>query len=254
MGKYEMSKQYKKDYLTTVIVRIDFLNSLESINKGIPKKLNDLIKNYFKILEPKKLIGKQLQFSKEEFKHSDKEVIEWKYFDKNRVKQFVLNPDFALIEYKKHEPYDNLKKTFLDISRSLFKLKDKLQIKRFGLRYINNVELQEKDLTNWQEYINNDLLHVLDFYENKKVLSRAISHLEFNFDDLYLRFQSGMRNPDYPAPISRKIFVLDYDCYSEMLIDDFMDLENKLEKSHDLIIQMFKSSITKRLEKILNEK
>ena len=102
--------------------------------------------------------------------------------------------------------------------------------------------------------INNNLLSVLDFYENKNILSRALNHIEFNFEDLYLRFQSGMRNPDYPAPISRKVFVLDYDCYSSVLIDDLGDLENKLVKSHELISQMFNKSVTENLKGILNGK
>ncbi len=248
-----MSKQYKKDFLTFVIVKIDFLNSLESTEKGIPRELNGLISKYFKIFEPQKLIGQQFLFSSKDFKHSEKkEIIEWKYFDKNRLKQFVLNPEFALIEYKEHEPFENLKETFLDIIKQLFKVEEKLQIKRFGLRYINNIELQENDLTNWKEYINNNLLSIFNFYESDSILSRAISHIEFNFEDLYLRFQSGMRNPDYPASISRKVFVLDYDCYSTALIDDLGDLENKLDKSHELILQMFKESVTEKLKGILN--
>ncbi len=250
-----MSKQYKENFLTLVIVKVDFLNILKSIKKGIPKELNDLIVKYFEILEPQKIIDRQFQFSQKDFIHSgEKEIIEWKYFDKNRLKQFVLNPEFALIEYKKHEPFENLRETFLDIIKQLFKVEVKLQISRFGLRYINNIELPENDLTNWGKYINNNLLSVLNFYKNKDILSRALNHIEFNFGDLYLRFQSGMRNPDYPATISRKVFVLDYDCYSRMLIDNLIDLENKLDKSHELISQMFDKSVKENLKGILNGK
>ena len=249
-----MNEQYKKDFLTQVIVRIDFLISLERIGKSIPKDLNEVIKKYFKISEPQRIISQQIQSSQKGIKQSSKELIEWKYFDKNREKQFVLNTNFALIDYKIHEPFVNLKEVFINILRHLFKIEDSLQVRRFGLRYINNIELQENDLTNWQKYINNNLLSVLNFYENKNILSRIINHLEFNFEDLYLKFQSGMRNPDYPAPIRRKMFVLDYDCYSEVLIDDLGDLENKLDKSHDLILQMFEKSITKELRGMLNDK
>jgi hypothetical protein len=57
MERGQMGKQYKKDFLMEVIVKVDFLISLKSIEKKIPKNLNDVISNYFKISEPQKIIG-----------------------------------------------------------------------------------------------------------------------------------------------------------------------------------------------------
>ena len=67
-----------------------------------------------------------------------------------------------------------------------------------------------------------------------------------------MKVQSGFFNPDYPAPIKRNHFVLDFDAYI-----DFPHLINNTEayfkKLHGTIESKFEELITEKLrEEVLN--
>jgi len=252
-----MSEQYKKDYLSQVIIRVDFSNNIDSIKNNINEELNKLILKYFQVPEPRKLLGQSFQFqvsNKKEVKSDFDESMEWKYFNRNRTKYLLLNLNSMLIDYKVHEDHKLVIKEFFEILKKLFDLYSDIQVRRFGLRYINNIDLDIKEIKELSKYINKDLLSIFNFYENKELISRVINHIEFNFDNLKLRFQSGMRNPDYPAIIRRNIFVLDYDCYYEGLLSNVNEIEQKAIETHGKIKEFFSKSITKQLKDKMNEK
>jgi hypothetical protein len=248
-----MVKQYKNDYLSQVIIKVDFAMDLVSIQKDLNSDLIKVILNYFQVPEPRKMIGRKFQISNQKIESSKEESMEWRYFNRDHTKLLTLNPMFMVIDYKKHVEFDNVKKEFIDILKSLFDSELNIQISRFGLRYINNIELNENDPTNWTKYINKNLLSIFNFYEDSQALSRILNHIEFNFDDLKLRFQSGVRNSDYPATIKRKVFVLDLDCYYNGLLNDVYAVEDKASRAHDKIYEIFDKSITEKLKKMMNE-
>lgn len=43
---------------------------------------------------------------------------------------------------------------------------------------------------------------------------RGCFTVEYNFGEIYLKCQFGIANPDYPALIKRRQFILDIDAYS----------------------------------------
>jgi uncharacterized protein (TIGR04255 family) len=61
-----------------------------------------------------------------------------------------------------------------------------------------------------------------------------------------------MHNPDFPSSIRRKIFILDYDA-SRVDIQTFDEIEDNIERFHTKIKELFKSSIKKPLEEIMND-
>jgi len=60
-----------------------------------------------------------------------------------------------------------------------------------------------------------------------------------------------MHNPDYPARIRKKIFILDYDAYTTSLLTR-EEIRQSLPIFHDQIEQLFEKSITGRLREIMN--
>ena len=138
LGWLKMSKQYKEDFLALVIIKVDFLNSLESTKRGIPKNLNDLIIKYFKILEPQKLIGREFQLSKNNFKTSEKkEVIEDEIVVEEEEEGFnyvlagtVKNGD-TLIVAVKHIP-----------SEEVFFMKEGEYLKEYKLNIISGNKIE----------------------------------------------------------------------------------------------------------------
>jgi len=60
-----------------------------------------------------------------------------------------------------------------------------------------------------------------------------------------------MHNPEYPAPIRRRIFVLDFDAFSQGLLEQ-NEIESRLGRFHSLIQQVFERSILDGLRQQLN--
>ncbi|MFZ0034865.1 MAG: hypothetical protein WAK60_07750 [Sedimentisphaerales bacterium] len=59
-----------------------------------------------------------------------------------------------------------------------------------------------------------------------------------------------MFNPDYPAPIKKKIYTLDYDMYVTKLLGK-TDIEQTLNRFHEKVNRSFEEVITDELRKIM---
>jgi uncharacterized protein (TIGR04255 family) len=119
------------------------------------------------------------------------------------------------------------------------------------MRYINKFDFPDTDPFDFSNLINPHLYDSLAFYSDKKVIARSFNNLEFNFQDFNLRFQFGMPNPDYPAPIKKKHFVLDFDAYFQGLQTP-QDVQSNLDKYHTKIQELFEASITDKMREVLN--
>ena len=126
-------------------------------------------------------------------------------------------------------------------------------VKRFGLRFINQIELDKPNPFSWEEYINQDLLAAFNIAEDKTKISRIFSNIIQNYDgDMLLNFQYGMHNPDYPSRIKKKIFILDFDAFIQGVMEkDFVQAE--FDSAHSRIETLFEMSITPRLRELMEE-
>jgi len=59
-----------------------------------------------------------------------------------------------------------------------------------------------------------------------------------------------MHNPDFPAPIKKKIFILDYDAYYDGFVER-TEVETRLTLFHDKIQDLFEWSIQPKLREIM---
>jgi len=117
------------------------------------------------------------------------------------------------VDYLKYESFNKLKGDLFQYSiqwRNFFPISE---IERLGLRYVNNINLDEINPLNWKKYINSNLTSSLKFVKDRNLISRAFHNLELKYEDMNIRFQYGLHNPDYPSIIKEKEFILDYDAY-----------------------------------------
>ena len=196
------------------------------------------------------MIGKEFLIGPNATKERPIETKEWHYYGKNREKHLTVTPDAMYIEYKKYELYEMLCDDFLSVSNALYDSYPKLQVKRLGLRYIDNIDIPEGNPIEWGKYLKSELSSIFDIANNKETISRAFHVLEFNFGEDLLRFQFGMFNPDYPAPIKKKIYTLDFDMYVTKLLDK-KDMEQTLNRFHEQTNRFFEEVITDELRKIM---
>lgn len=243
--------KYKKNFLSEVVVRIDFLNPINKIDKELPKKVKNKILKYFEVLEPQPINVKQIDFQNEKFDDTGDAYTEWKFFSLNRDKQLTLINSSIFISYKSFSNFSFLSKEFNDISKTIFIAFPEIQIKRQGLRYINRISFSKGDPFDWSDYINDGLLSTLNFVTETRQLTRIFHIIEYNLGSHILRFQFGIHNSDYPAPIRQKEFILDYDAFSTGI--DKESMSNNLDLLHTTIQERFEDSILDGLRRVMNE-
>jgi len=124
-------------------------------------------------------------------------------------------------------------------------------IKRLGLRYVNEIKIKKGHPFEWKDLINPSLTANIDkFLDNKSELSRAMSQLIINKGYYNITFSYGMFNSEYPSKISRKEFILDYDCYT-FEIENNNEINKELDIFNNEINKLFEKSINDGLRKIL---
>jgi uncharacterized protein (TIGR04255 family) len=244
---------YKRNFLTSVIARMDFPSQVPEIARVFPKPLLEIILPEFPIQEPQVTIEHSLQIADLQVKHRQiNQGMKWNFYGKDREKTLTITPNALLVSWTKYKSYADLKSQFLAVALRFLEHFENVQVSRFGIRAINEISLSEPLPLDWSKYLNPHLLHLFSFTNEPDVLSRVFHNMEFNFGEFSLRFQFGMHNPDYPARIIRKIFVLDLDAYHQGILDrgDITDLCDKLHKSMQ---KYFELSITDGLRGIMNE-
>ena len=164
----------------------------------------------------------------------------------------VLTSESFSITQKKYESFEKLESEFIAIIEKCYECFPELQINKLGLRYINEIALLEQtDPFDWHNYLNDDLLAQFKVAEDINKIARCWNNIILNFDDFILNFRYGMHNPDFPTPIRKKIFVLDYDAQVTIL-QDISDIKQNLGVFHDKIVNLFESHIKEDLRTIMH--
>lgn len=254
---------YKRNYLTQVIARLDFSTAHSLLQGGPAKSVVKALKPHFPLIEQKKQFQLlQVQVSKpdsskmpkemvKDNKQSRTEVYQWFFHNKERTKSFHIATDCCYIEFKKYSRFGELRQDFLEIVQALFDSLPSLQASRFGLRYIDTIVMQEDNPTDWSKYLKPHLLGIFKNATDPATITRALSLLDFDYGDMQMRFQYGMSNPDFPAPIRQKQFTLDYDAYCTGLLD-YAEIEKYLDRFHEKIKASFEEVITDGLRAKMN--
>ena len=241
-----MNKCYKKSFLTKVVARIDFTSKIDVPTKGLSKESSEKILKKFPIQEPKEVITRQVQISNAGMKETSDTQSHLIYHGKKRDKSLYISPDFAYLEIIKYSTFDLLKEDFNLMLDVLAKETD-YSIKRFGLRYINQIDLDEHNPFEWADYINNDLLSAFNIVTDQNRISRIFSNIVQNYDnDMLINFQYGMHNPDYPSIIKKKLYILDFDASIDGVMENEF-VQNELDIAHTQIESLFEKSIKQKL-------
>ena len=253
---FEMQEEYKKNYIDKVILRIDFPSEPLEIEDKIPKDLLVEILKLFPIPEEREVHEKgykiHIENDKLDVSTSDK-IKEWYHYSKDKKKLVCVSKKYVFFVYKEwnDKSFIELKNIFDKIISILFRISN-IQVTRLGLRYINNIEFTDSisGPTEWDGYLNPNIISIFKMADTESKISRAFQNLELILPDMMIRFQYGMHNPDYPAPVKRKLFILDYDGYCESLQGE-KELKDNLTKINAKLSALFKRSIGTKLEAIM---
>jgi len=243
---------YKKNFITEAISKVEFLNPIKDLNKSLPKKFSEDIKNLFPIAESRTITNNLVNIDKDEIKRKSEELTEWIFWDKQRKRKITLSKNVLMLVQNEYSTYEDFSDEFLTSLNSICSIYNDLIIRRYGVRYINNIKLREENPLEWSEYINPDLIASINIPMDRERISRTFHNLEMKYEEFNLRFNFGIHNPDYPAVVKQKVFILDMDAYHSG-VQNKSDIEDYLPKFHGKIQEFFEFSITSAFrEKHLN--
>lgn len=245
---------YKQAFLKEVIARVDFASQIDSLEKSVPSVIANAALERFPIIEERKALAQELLLLKEELHHKQRRFTEWNYHGRERQKRLAIAPEFAYVTYTKYSRYEELIDDFFTVISVLCQKYSDLRFARLGLRYINQIDINGHDPYNWEDIINPGLLGIFQqFANNQSSVNRLFHIVEFKYaDDIQLKFQFGVPNPDFPAPLRAPLFVLDMDAYFEGL-QNLENLREHLDSSHLHIQELFETSILDEFRRIINE-
>lgn len=250
IGSYMINEIcYKNSFLKDVIFRVDFPTPLKNITESVSPNLARAIMKSFPIAEPQTIQAQDVKIDHEGVTTSTEEVKKWVYHGKEREKTLFLDYQSVTMSIQKYKTYDAAFGEFKLILDAIFEENKGLFSSRIGVRYINSIDLNEGNPLEWDEYINANILGIVSFHHTEYI-SRVFHILEFNFDGQSLKCQFGIPNPDYPAVIKRKQFVLDLDSYFSGVFE-LAEIYESIESCHQRIQEFFEKSITDKTRDLM---
>jgi uncharacterized protein (TIGR04255 family) len=174
------------------------------------------------------------------------ESTEWNYYGKDREKRLAIAPQVLLVTYSKYTTYETLKGEFMNVASALFATYPETTSSRIGVRYINHVTEGAGGPFEWADLIDPNLLGVVTRFGQPDSVNRVFHIVEFRHDDIGVKFQFGLPNPDFPALMRKRLFVLDIDA-SVHGAQEQNEIPGILDRAHGRIQELFETSITDAL-------
>lgn len=244
---------YGKTFLKEVILRIDFPAPLPALKKTIPAKVYKAALSRFPVSESQKVQAQELQFSATGISTNSREEMQWVFNGKEREKTLVIAPQHMVYSTRDYKSFEEMTEDFFHVLNVLRFVESELVISRVGLRYVNIIELSDGHPLDWKGYVDDSLLGMFGFNGRQANLSRVFHVLEYNFDEINLKCQLGVANPDYPAVVRRRQFVLDLDA-SSVSVYELDDLQKVISDAHSLVQDFFETSIGEQTRKLLKQR
>lgn len=253
---------YTKNYLSEVILRIDFVEQKKEFNIEYFKILKDKLKEQYPDIELETRSIKTLEFNITDKESNTTDIKTVGYlgiikFNQNMDKIELDSNHFSLstsnytkfIEFAK--PFEYGLKT-IQLSHEI------PNIKRVGLRFVNKfIDEGIKEISDWSEYIHSSFLPKYGitkqpFVESNYTLRRNLNDFFFSDGDLTLHLKLGIWNPEFPSIITENELIVDIDCYSSIISTESIVLKKIYDMDH-AAYKLFDNIITDKMKEFLGK-
>lgn len=237
--------RYKTNFLKNVIFRIDF-SPIVRLKKELSPDFQDVLRPNFPLFEEQTAVEYFTTIKEDRKIDETRTSYVWNFFTHEKTQKVTVSYQHLAVEFFKYHHFNEFNQIVEQVYTSFSHFYKPLDVKRLGLRYINNIVIDEGHPLEWAEFINPHLIHPLDnFIADKTHLSRFMSQTVLNRGDHTIIFSYGIYNSEFPARISRKEYILDYDCFTSDFDDN--DVMSKLIEYNVEILELFEESITEAL-------
>ncbi len=243
--------RYERNFLSKVIFRLDFQPILK-LRTDPPVAFQDRIRSRLPEYEEHQGFQYSSEIGPQGKKDETIPMTTWLFRDSAERFDLTLTFRFLAIEDRGYTSLDDLLKVVTPAVSGFMEAYSDIQFTRIGLRYINEVKLQTGSQFDWDGYIAPHLTCMLSGIGPQKQLSRAMSQTVINRDDHLVVFNHGLFNSEFPAPISRREFILDLDA-SRRDVEDTKIVDTVRSFNADLL-QLFEESIGDKLRSTMRRR
>lgn len=238
------------DILKGVILRLDFLGEIKLSGQFVDD-IKRIVSDDFPEFEPQEQVSLQVQIKTDVSEKITKEKRSkaFRFHNITTNNSLTFEADAIIFEMKKYNTYDDFRRIIQKVIQTLETEDPSAKLSRIGLRYINQIFIEGNPFE-WTEFIKEPLVSSLNFIEERKELARLMGVIELNRSEYLIRFQYGWFNSEFPNPIAKKEFVLDYDCYS-INETDISEVLNQIDLYHIAIKDLFKFSTEDVLQEMV---
>lgn len=254
------SVYYKNSFLSQVIVRVDFIQYVTT-----PMVFNESIEREILKIFPRRGKDQIIRFNSinvifdqnnNGVPNANGEVVDGiqrEYSSNDGCNKLILSNKFIVFEINKYSNFNEHERWFQLILQAFFQ-KNRVSANRTGIRYINmyqqpKIKLQKNFFTNEIAATLNSRFTIND---EKPYMIRSMHLTEYRIDEMTLNFRYGMFNPEYPNSLKKNDFVLDFDFFSDDVIESVDKIIRVLGNGHNEIQSLFESSITDSLREVMN--
>lgn len=214
-------RHYKRNFLSRVILRVDY-DTLAALQSQQRSELSDRIKNDYPIVNGTPVgslvvnvsptgSGIQQQIMGMQWEHRKVQ---------GGTKVLFFTPDHLSLEYGQgdFDHFPPFRAEFDAAFDALSQLYSNVRVTRIGLRYVNQVRFEQGNALDWDELLAPHLVAATKAgIPNNASLVRSMHQLHVRQNNLSLLLHYGIFNPEYPAAVSRREFVLDIDSHRSEL-------------------------------------
>ncbi len=236
-------------FLKQVILRLDFLGEIK-LSQQVVDTIRRVVSDRFPEFESREKVLYEMTFEKTQRITKEKRTKTF-FFHNNRTNSsLLLDPDAITFDIKDYTTYEDFRDFAQRVIQNLGAENSSAKTSRIGLRYINQIFFNEGNPFDWAGLIKDPLTSNLSFIERQNELSRLIGIIELNRSEYFIKFQYGWFNSEYPNPIAKKEFLLDYDCYSKDETDLSLVL-SQVDTYHTATKELFEYSTLEDLKRIM---
>lgn len=244
--------KYEKNFLRQVIIRLDYLQFLDSDSLFSADLEKTILKSF-----PRREMTQRIQFNdinvaldQDKTKRVTREGLQKQYYTgKNKL---TLTNKFIIFDISEYSSFNELLPPVTEILHTLFS-NNIITSSRVGIRYINIIDSSKIKIR--KNMFSPSIAAILGASEltNKEDihLLRAMGMNEYEISRMTLNFRYGLFNPDYPNILSSNSFSLDFDCYTSDPFETEQDIVKCIIDGHDSIQELFEASIAEPLRKVM---
>ncbi len=237
------------NFLKNVILRVDFLEEIK-LSQHAVDSFRRVVSDDLPDVESRERISMEMTMDQTQRTTKEKRTKVSFFHNKTTNNSISLEPDAIVFDIRKYNNYDELRRLAQKAIQNLETENPSIKVSRVGLRYVNQIILNEGHPLELTGFIKEPLISSIAFVERQNELSRFIGIIELNRSEYLIKFQYGWFNSEYPNPIAKKEFLLDYDCYSKNEIE-LSSVLNQVDTYHTAIKELFRYSILDNLEKVM---